>query len=158
MQGLFALIVNAPALYVMIYSNSESLAWLDYLGVAVWAFGFAFEWVGDEQLKMHLADQSPGKSKFITWGLWRYTRHPNYFGEAVLWWGIYLLAFSVPYGFATIFAPIFIGLLIRYVSGVPLLEEKYEDNTEFQAYCQETNVFVPWFVNAPGYQAEVELN
>lgn len=56
MQGLFALIVNVPALCVVIYSNSESLSWFDYLGVAVWAFGFAFECIGDEQLRRHLAD------------------------------------------------------------------------------------------------------
>ena len=94
-------------------------------------FGFLFEWIGDEQLKRHLADESMGKSKFIKTGLWRYTRHPNYFGEAVLWWGIYLLACSVPWGFATVYAPLFITLLIRYVSGVPFLEAKYESNPEF---------------------------
>lgn len=63
----------------------------------------------------------------------------------------------MPFGFATIFAPVFIGLLIRFVSGVPLLEAKYADNPEFEAYCQETNVFVPWFVKQAGYQAGVEL-
>ena len=146
MQGLFSLFVNSASLYVVIYSDSKSLIWLDYLGIAVWAIGFGFEWIGDEQLKQHLADKTPGKTKFIKWGLWKYTRHPNYFGEAVLWWGIYLIACAVKWGFATFFAPLFISLLIRYVSGVPLLEAKYESNHEFQAYCRETNVFFPWFV------------
>jgi len=94
-----------------------------------------------------LADRTPGKPKFIAWGLWRYTRHPNYFGEAVLWWGIWLIACAVEWGWATVYAPLFITLLIRFVSGVPLLENKYKDNPEFQEYCEETNVFVPWFVN-----------
>jgi len=80
------------------------------------------------------------------WGLWRYTRHPNYFGEAVLWWGIYLIACGVKMGFVTIFAPLLISILVRYVSGVPLLEKKYETNPDFKSYCKETNVFMPWFV------------
>merc|ERR1711874_492853 len=91
MQGLFSLIVNGAGLYVAIFSSSEGLIWLDYVGASVWLFGFLFEWVGDEQLKRHLADRTPGKKKFIAWGLWRYTRHPNYFGEAVLWWESFLL-------------------------------------------------------------------
>lgn len=63
----------------------------------------------------------------------------------MLWWGIYLIACSVKIGFATIYAPLIITLLVRYISGVPLLEQKYKDNPEFQEYCQETNVFIPWF-------------
>ena len=148
MQGLFSLICNSAALYVEIYSAGQPLIWSDYLGIAVWLFGFLFEWIGDEQLRQHLADKTPSKPKFIKWGLWRYTRHPNYFGEAVLWWGIYLIACSIPWGYATVFAPLCITLLVRYISGVPLLEEKYESNPEFQAYCKETNVFVPWFCSA----------
>ena len=123
MQGLFSLIVNSAALYVYIYSASGShLIWSDYAGIVVWILGFAIEWIGDNQLKNHLADKTPGKKKFIQHGLWRYTRHPNYFGEAVLWWGIWLLAVSVEWGWVTFYAPLFIGLLVRYVSGVPLLE------------------------------------
>ena len=131
MQGLFSLIVNGAALFVAIFSSSKELIWLDYVGAAVWLFGFVFEWVGDEQLKRHLADKTPGKKKFIAWGLWRYTRHPNYFGEAVLWWGIWLIACAVDWGWTTFYAPLFISLLIRFVSGVPLLENKYKDNPEF---------------------------
>lgn len=78
-----------------------------------------------------MADRTPGKEKFIKWGLWKYTRHPNYFGEALLWWGIYFIACSVKVGFATIYAPIIITILVRYISGVPLLEQKYKDNPEF---------------------------
>ena len=107
------------------------MIWLDFLGIAVWLIGFLFEWIGDEQLKIHLADKSPGKEKFIKWGLWRYTRHPNYFGEAIAWWGIYLIACSVEWGFITIYAPLIITWLLRFVSGVPLLEEKYKLDPEF---------------------------
>ena len=125
MQGLFSLIANAAPLFVTLYSQGDKLILLDYFGLAVWLFGFIFEWVADHQLKMHLADQTTGKKKFITWGLWRYSRHPNYFGECVLWWGVWLIACSVEWGWATFFAPLFITLLIRFVSGVPFLEDKY---------------------------------
>ena len=147
-QGAFSLVVNSASLYVVIYSNGEGLGLFDLAGCAVWAMGFSIEWLADEQLKQHLADNSAGKSKFIKWGLWRYSRHPNYFGEALLWWGVYLLAIPVPMGFVTVYAPLFLTLLIRYVSGVPLLEEKYQDNEEFKEYMNETSVFIPWFVNS----------
>ena len=92
MQGVFSLVVNAGALHVMINSNSATIATTDIIGAAVWTFGFAFEWVGDEQLKRHLATPNRTNAKrFLTTGLWRYTRHPNYFGEACLWWGIYII-------------------------------------------------------------------
>ena len=68
-----------------------------------------------------------------------------YFGEAVLWWGIYLIACSIEWGFVTIWAPIFITVLVRFISGVPLLEEKYKDREDWKLYCKETNCFVPWF-------------
>jgi len=91
LQALFSLIVNSAALFVSIYSNSAYLIWIDFVGIFIWAFGFIFEIVGDFQLKRHIADKTPGKKKFINSGLWRFTRHPNYFGEAVLWVGIYLI-------------------------------------------------------------------
>jgi len=144
MQGVFSLVVNAAALHVMLNSNSATVATTDVIGATVWAFGFVFEWVGDEQLKRHLAttNRSPAK-RFLTNGLWRYTRHPNYFGEACLWWGIYIIGVSVPAGWKRFFAPIFMTLLLRFVSGVPLLEKKFAGNPEWEAYCRETNVFVP---------------
>ena len=78
--------------------------------------------------------------------MWRYTRHPNYFGEMVLWYGIFTMTLSVQNGWTMFFAPVFINLLLRYVSGVPLLEKKYKDNEEFKHYMKETAVFLPWFV------------
>lgn len=145
LQALFSVICNAAALYVLIYSKSNYLIWLDILGIAVWVFGFIFEVVGDMQLKNHIADKTPGKKKFINSGLWKYTRHPNYFGEAVLWWGIYLIACAVEWGWVTVFAPAFITFLVRFLSGVPLLEKKYKGNPEWEAYCAQVNVFCPWF-------------
>jgi len=131
LQAIFSLIVNSAALYIAIYSSTNTLIWTDYVGGAVWLFGFLFEAIGDLQLSMHLANKTPGKKKFIMWGLWRYTRHPNYWGEAVLWWGVWIIACSIQWGWVTVFAPLLITVLVRFVSGVPLLEAKYKNNPEF---------------------------
>jgi steroid 5-alpha reductase family enzyme len=93
-QGFFSLVINSASLYSTICTANSKLVWTDYVGAVVWVIGFVFEVVGDQQLKMHIADKTPGKQKFIKWGLWRYTRHPNYFGEAFLWWGICIIACS----------------------------------------------------------------
>jgi steroid 5-alpha reductase family enzyme len=76
-------------------------------------------------------------------GLWRYTRHPNYFGESLMWWGIFVVALEVPYGWVTVVSPALITFLLTKVSGVPLLERRYAGNPEFQAYARRTSVFVP---------------
>ena len=101
--------------------------------------------MSDKQLANHLANPKPGTGKFIKSGLWRYSRHPNYFGEAVLWWGIFLIALNVEYGWITFFSAAFINFLLRFVSGVPFPEKKYKSNPEWQQYCKETNVFCLWF-------------
>lgn len=78
-------------------------------------------------------------------GLWKYTRHPNYFGEAVMWWGIFVIALSTKNGWLAALSPLLITVLLRCVSGVPLLEKKYRGNDEFAEYARRTNAFVPWF-------------
>jgi len=145
LQGLFCVITHGACFFTVMFSITNELLVTDYIGIGVWAIGLIIETVGDQQLKAHLADKTPGKTKFIKWGLWKYTRHPNYFGEAMLWWGPYLIACSTQWGWCTIFAPLWIGILLRFVSGVPLLENKYLTNPEFMHYCKETNVFFPWF-------------
>jgi steroid 5-alpha reductase family enzyme len=147
MQALFSIIVNASALYVTTQlAKTVTLGYFDYAGLALFTFGFLFEAIADAQLYYFKKDPN-NKGKIITTGLWRYTRHPNYFGEASLWWGIYLVACAQPQGYLTFFAPLFITLLVRYVSGVPLLERKQMKNPDFQQYAKETSIFVPWFVN-----------
>jgi steroid 5-alpha reductase family enzyme len=157
MQALFSLIVNSSALFVCIWSTGKFYA-LDAVGAGIWAFGFAFELIADRQLQA-FRDNPANRGTLIKSGLWRYSRHPNYFGEAVLWWGIFIIACSVGLGWITFFAPLFITLLIRFVSGVPLLENKYKNRPEFQHYMKETNVFAPWFVRkVPPMDAQVQLN
>jgi len=98
-------------------------------------------------LGAHLAAWKADKSigKFIRTGLWKYSRHPNYFGEAVMWWGLYIISYSLEYGWITFFSAAFITFLLRFVSGVPFPEKKYASNPEWKVVCEETNVFCLWF-------------
>lgn len=144
MQAIFSLIANSAALCVSIWSDSDFFP-LDAIGAFVWLLGFVIELVADKQMQ-NFRSNPANRGTIIQTGLWRYSRHPNYFGEALLWWGIYLIACSVHLGWVTFFAPLFITVLVRFVSGVPMLEKKYKDREDFKQYCRETNVFVPWFV------------
>jgi steroid 5-alpha reductase family enzyme len=76
-------------------------------------------------------------------GLWKYTRHTNYFGEVTQWWGIWLIALNVPIGWFSIIGPVTITILILKVSGIPLLEKKMEENPEFEEYKKRTSIFIP---------------
>ena len=144
MQGLFSIITNASALYINFYSSklSKPLGATDFTGIAIWALGFGIEVIADSQLASHLANPKPGTGKFIKSCLWRYSRHPNYFGESLLWWGIFLIACGEYGGWVTFFSAAFITWALRYFSGVPFPEKKYASNPEWQQYCSETNVFV----------------
>jgi steroid 5-alpha reductase family enzyme len=104
--------------------------------------GFTFETVSDWQLAQFLKIPSK-KGGVMTTGLWRYSRHPNYFGEVTLWWGIYIIALSVPNGWLSIIGPLTITFLILKVSGIPMLEEGFRDNPDFQKYKQRTSAFIP---------------
>jgi steroid 5-alpha reductase family enzyme len=143
LQGVFLLLIVTPVILVNRPGDGE-LRLLDLIGAAVWVLGFLFEAVGDFQLKAFKADPD-NKGRIMDRGLWRYTRHSNYFGEAVMWWGIFLIALSAPGGWAAIVSPLVItGLLLR-VSGVTLLEKKYAGNPAYADYVRRTSAFVPWF-------------
>jgi len=143
LQGFFLMIIAIPLILIN-RPGAGGLRLLDFTGAAVWTLGFLFEAVGDFQLKAFKADPA-NKGRIMDRGLWRVTRHPNYFGEAVMWWGIFLVALSEPGGWAAIVSPLVItGLLLR-VSGVTLLEKKYEGNPAYADYVRGTNAFVPWF-------------
>jgi steroid 5-alpha reductase family enzyme len=141
LQGLLMLLVSAPVWFLNTGYKSD-FHWWFLAGVVVWVIGFFFETVGDWQLKKFISDPN-NKGKIMTQGLWRYTRHPNYFGEVILWWGVYLMALAYA-GWWTIIGPLTITYLILKVSGIPMLEKKYENNKEFQAYKARTNAFFPW--------------
>jgi steroid 5-alpha reductase family enzyme len=141
LQGFLTVIILLPVTLILTH-HSADLTWLDALGAAVWLTGFVFEAVGDLQLARFKKDPD-NRGRVITSGLWRYTRHPNYFGEVMLWWGVWLIACSVPGGWKTVFGPATITALILFVSGIPLLERKYEGNLEFREYRRRTSAFFP---------------
>jgi steroid 5-alpha reductase family enzyme len=143
LQGLFLFLIVLPVLLIN-KSIGSGLGILDFVGVAVWLVGFYFESVGDAQLARFIKNPE-NKGKIMQSGLWAYTRHPNYFGEVTQWWGLWLVALSVPYGLVGIIGPITITFLILKVSGIPMLEKKMEENPEFAEYKKKTSVFIPLF-------------
>ena len=143
LQGVLMLIIVSSVVFIN-YSEKPGLYFLDYLGAAVWIIGFLFESIGDAQLARFIKDPK-NKGEIMRYGLWRYTRHPNYFGEASMWWGIYVIALTVPNGFWLIISPLTITILLLFVSGVPMLERKFADNPKFQEYARVTSKFFPWF-------------
>ena len=118
------------------------------LGVLIWLGGYFFQSVGDRQLAIFVA-KPENKGKLMTEGLWAYTRHPNYFGEVLMWWGIAILGFANSFGIAIaligLISPLVVTWLLRYVSGVPLLEKHMKTQPGFSQYEKTTNIFFPWF-------------
>lgn len=143
LQGFFMLVIAIPIIFVNGFSG-DMLAPLDFVGTVVWGVGFFFEAVGDYQL-LKFKKNPENRGRIMKSGLWRYTRHPNYFGEVTLWWGIFLVALSVPGGIFTVISPLVITFLLLRVSGVPMLEAKYADDPDFRQYKKETSAFFPWF-------------
>jgi steroid 5-alpha reductase family enzyme len=115
----------------------------DFIGIVLWTIGFFFESVGDFQLarfKTNLAN----KGKVLASGVWRYTRHPNYFGDAAQWWGFFLIAAAAG-GWWTIFSPILMTIFLLRVSGVTLLEKTLGARPGYKEYIEKTSAFIPWF-------------
>jgi len=145
LQGFFLLVISSPVILVntdLAYPYADR--GLCLAGFFLWCVGFFFEAVGDAQLARFKRDAG-NRGKIMDKGLWRYSRHPNYFGESLMWWGIFLVAQEVPYGWTTVVSPVLVTFLLVRVSGIPMLEKKYAGNAEFQAYARKTNAFVPWF-------------
>jgi steroid 5-alpha reductase family enzyme len=143
LQGVILLIIASPLLAGQAVSLLHALAVLDYIGIMVWVLGFFFEAVGDYQLAKFKSIPS-NKGKILTGGLWRYTRHPNYFGDSAQWWGFYFLA-AASGCWWTIFSPVLMTILLLRVSGVTLLEKTMSARPGYEEYTYNTNAFVPWF-------------
>ncbi len=143
LQGVFMLLITFPIMLANTY-DVRPLGLLDAVGVLVWAVGFFFEAVGDYQLTQFVRNPA-NRGKIMKYGLWQYTRHPNYFGEVTQWWGVFLIVLSVPNAWLGIIGPLTITLLILRVSGIPLLEKQFEGNPEWEDYKKRTSVFFPWF-------------
>jgi len=151
LQGLWVAF-TASAAWAAITSNvRRPLGAFAIAGVLVWAVGFVIEAVADAQKRRFLADPS-NRGRFIRTGLWARSRHPNYFGEIVLWIGVAIIALPVLSGWqwVTLTSPVFVGLLLTQVSGVPLLErradEKWGGQEDYEAYKRRTPVLVPGWI------------
>lgn len=144
LQGIIAMIVSLPLLAVNVNTNFNSLNWLDYAAIILWITGFIFEAVGDYQLVVFKKNEN-NKGKVLRSGLWKYTRHPNYFGDAVIWWAYGL--FAVASGtYWVLIGSIIMTLLLLKVSGVSLLEKTLkEEKPDYREYIERTSPFLPWF-------------
>lgn len=144
-QGVLIWLISLPIQAAQSSPQPDHLTWLDFTGAALWIIGLTFESVGDWQMARFKADPA-SKGKVMNRGLWRYTRHPNYFGDALLWWGFYLLALSNTANWWTIIAPIVMTVLLLKISGVALLEKSLRKNRpEYESYIHRTSAFFPWF-------------
>jgi len=143
LQGIFLLIIAYPIMLVN-HSTQAGISFVDIVATILWIVGFFFEALGDYQL-LRFKRKPESKGKIMKQGLWYYTRHPNYFGETVIWWGIFLVAISVKYGWTAIVSPLLITFLLLRVSGVTMLEKKYVGNKDFEEYAERTSAFFPWF-------------
>lgn len=141
LQAVLALLICVPVIHINLFADNgiTPLAWV---GVAVWAVGFFFEAVGDRQLR-DFVSRPANKGKIMDRGLWRYTRHPNYFGELTQWWGIFLMCLTTPFGFVGIIGPVLISYLILYVSGIPLNEKRFEGRPGWARYKARTSGLIP---------------
>jgi steroid 5-alpha reductase family enzyme len=152
LQALFMLIISLVIVFNVMsgFSNPVDPMMLIpiILGVMVWLGGYFFQSVGDRQLAIFIT-KPENKGTLMTQGLWAYTRHPNYFGEVMMWWGIAILGFANDFGVVIpligFISPLVVTWLLRYVSGVPLLEKHMKTKPGFAEYEKTTNIFFPWF-------------
>lgn len=147
LQGLWAFLTLCAALAVITSTKKVPLDLFAYVGAAVWLIGFSIEVIADRQ-KTSFKKNPKNKGKFISSGLWAHSRHPNYFGEIMLWTGIFIICIPVLQGtqWVTIISPIFIFLLLKYVSGINMLEkiadERWGGQADYEAYKKNTSELI----------------
>lgn len=144
LQGALMWIISLPVQVVATAAEPLAFTFIDAVGFTFWVVGMFFEAVGDWQLRRFKADPS-NAGKVLDRGLWAYTRHPNYFGDAMVWWGIYGVALAVPGGAWTVFSPVIMTFFLLKVSGVAMLERDIsERRPEYREYIERTSAFIPW--------------
>ncbi len=146
LQGLWVFLTLSAALAAITALDPEPLGWRDALGIGIWASGFAIEVIADRQ-KRRFRERNPGR--FVQTGLWAWSRHPNYFGEIVLWVGVFVSASATLRGWqwVTVISPLFVVFLLTQVSGIPILEkraeERWGDHESYREYKRNTPVLIP---------------
>lgn len=145
LQGALAWLISMPVQLAQHLARPEALGLAAYAGTLLWIVGFTFEAVADRQLARFKADPA-NRGRIMDRGLWRYSRHPNYFGNACLWWGLWLIACDHPIGLATVFAPIVMTHFLLNVTGKRLLEKRMgRSRPQYADYVARTPGFFPWF-------------
>lgn len=144
MQCVLLIIVCLPAQMGQLDAEPVAIGPVGWIGAALAVIGILFESIGDAQLKSFRANPA-NKGKVLDTGLWRYTRHPNYFGDVCTWWGIWLVAAETTLGLYSIAGPVVLTFLLTRVSGVPMLEHRLKKNRpDYDAYLRRTSSFFPW--------------
>lgn len=143
LQGVLVWVVSLPVQLAADAAEPSGIGLLAWLGIALWALGLGFETIGDAQLSRFKADPA-NKGQVMDRGLWRYTRHPNYFGDATLWWGIWLVAASSWVAVGTVIGPLAMTYLLAKGTGKPLTEKSMsESKPGYGDYVRRTSGFVP---------------
>ncbi len=147
LQAVAVWVILIPAIFFLLSGSSEVF----WAGLGVWAFGLIIEAAADIEKYMFRQDEK-NKGRFINTGLWRYSRHPNYFGEILCWAGIYVFVFPALTGTQKLYSlasPLFITILLLFVTGIPPLEkradEKWGNEKDYQEYKRKTSILIPWF-------------
>jgi steroid 5-alpha reductase family enzyme len=162
LQAALVLLISVPVIHVNLF-NPGTKQWVDIfslfginsigtvmdmmsivmlLGVILWVVGFVFEVISDHQLRKFVSSIE-NKGRLMTSGLWRYSRHPNYFGELIQWWAIFIICLTTAYGWVGIISPVLITYLILYVSGIPPNEKRNQRKLEWKEYKLKTNILWP---------------
>jgi steroid 5-alpha reductase family enzyme len=145
LQSLFLWAISLSLQYGAVSKTPAMITWLDLCGLSLWMVGFIFEAVGDWQLAAFKSNPA-NKGKVMDRGLWAYTRHPNYFGECLMWWGIFVIAFSTPNSWWTVLSPLIITAVLLKMTGIPLTEKTIVAHRPgYKEYIQRTPAFIPWF-------------
>lgn len=144
-QALCMLIIGYPIMIIN-NSNAAQLTVFSLCACLMWTIGYTCEMVADAQLTNFLAD-SNNYGHIMNKGIWRYSRHPNYFGEITMWWALWLLALPESYGLAGIVSPLLISYLLMYVSGIPLAEKQMSNLIGYETYKKTTSMLIPWKAN-----------
>lgn len=141
---LQAFIISLVLLPFTLSLTGTTISVLSCIGILLWMLGFFFEAVGDAQLDSFIAKRNKHGLRFLTTGLFAYTRHPNYFGESMMWLGLATISFGGGSSFIVYLSPLLITTLLLFVSGIPMVEKRWRGDKEWEAYAKKTNAFLPF--------------
>ena len=145
LQALFLWVIALTIQYGQMPPHPVHFTWLDFAGLFIWLIGFSFESISDWQLARFKADAA-NKGKVMDRGLWAYSRHPNYFGESLIWWGFFCIVLSTPNSWWTVISPVIITAVLLKMTGIPLMEKTIvETRPGYRDYIRRTPAFIPWF-------------